>query len=167
DEYCNVISEFICSSSKFFSLNPLLIVEPGRFIVGNAGILLTKVNYVKNVYGVKWVLVDAGMNDLIRPALYEAHHPIYNLSNNLNFEIYNVGGPICESSDVFALNMGIGKVSVGDILAIMNVGAYGFSMSSQYNSRPRAAIIMFNDGKTSLVRRRETYSDIFSNEIFL
>ncbi|MEM3393929.1 MAG: diaminopimelate decarboxylase, partial [Candidatus Methanomethylicia archaeon] len=96
---------------------------------------------VKEDYGFKWVLVDAGMNDLIRPALYGATHPILNLSSNEELYEYNVAGPICESSDVFGFNVKLNKVNPGDILAIMNTGAYGFSMSSNYNSRPRAAIV--------------------------
>lgn len=166
NEYCNVIGEFIKSSNKFFADDVLLIIEPGRFIVGNAGILLTRVNYVKENYGVKWALVDAGMNDLIRPAFYGAHHPIYNLSSNDEFDEYNIGGPICESSDVFGFNVKLRKVKPGDILAIMNVGAYGFSMSSNYNSRPRAAIVAHHNGKTFLVREREKYVDLFLKEIF-
>lgn len=167
DKYCrDVIYKLIVSRGDVFIDDPLLIIEPGRFIVGNAGILLTRVNYVKENYGFKWVLIDAGMNDLIRPALYGAKHQIFNLSSEDEIEEYNVGGPVCESSDVFGFNMKLNKVYSGDILAIMNVGAYGFSMSSNYNSRPRAAIVMFNDGKISLVRKRETYADIFSKEIF-
>ncbi|MEM2183777.1 MAG: diaminopimelate decarboxylase [Candidatus Methanomethylicia archaeon] len=166
NEYCEVIRKLIDPPHEFFIDNPLIIFEPGRFIVGNSGILLTRVNYVKEDYGFKWVLVDAGMNDLIRPALYGATHTILNLSSNEELYEYNVAGPICESSDVFGFNVKLNKVNPGDILAIMNTGAYGFSMSSNYNSRPRAAIVVFHEGKTYLARRRETYVDLFSHEIF-
>lgn len=166
NEYCEAIRRLFDPSHEFFIEDPLLIVEPGRFIVGNAGILLTRVNYVKEDYGFKWVLVDAGMNDLIRPALYGASHPIYNLSSNEEFYEYNVAGPICESSDVFGFNVKLNKVNPGDILAIMNAGAYGFSMSSQYNSRPRAAIVVLRGDKIYLARRRERYVDLFSHELF-
>ncbi|MCS7368683.1 MAG: diaminopimelate decarboxylase [archaeon GBS-70-058] len=166
NDYCKVIEKLEHASKEIFTSQPLLIIEPGRFIVGNAGILLTRVNYVKENYGVKWVLVDAGMNDLIRPALYGAHHPIYNLSSNEDIEIYNVGGPVCESSDVFGFDVKLNRVKRGDLLAIMNAGAYGFSMSSNYNSRPRPAVIMYYDGEVKLVRRRESYADLFSHEIF-
>jgi len=166
NDYCKVIERLKNASREIFTSQPLLIIEPGRFIVGNAGILLTRVNYVKENYGVKWVLVDAGMNDLIRPALYGAHHPIYNLSSNEDVEVYNVGGPVCESSDVFGFDVKLNRVRQGDLLAIMNAGAYGFSMSSNYNSRPRPAVVMYCDGEVKLVRRRESYADIFSHEVF-
>jgi diaminopimelate decarboxylase len=143
-------------------------MEPGRFIVGNAGILVTKVLYIKATPKKKFVIVDAGMNDLIRPALYDAYHQIMSLRNTeygrRNTEEVDVVGPICESADFFAKDRRLARVKAGDYLAVMSAGAYGFSMSSNYNSRPRAAEVLIDKNKTILVRKRETYKDLLRNE---
>lgn len=142
-----------------------LIMEPGRFIVGNAGILVTKVLYVKPTPKKKFVITDAGMNDLIRPALYEAYHNIVPLKAVTSAkEKVDVVGPICESGDFFATKRKIAKVREGDYIAVMSAGAYGFSMSSNYNSRRRPAEVMVNDNKISVIRSRETYEDLIHNE---
>lgn len=141
---------------------PFFCVEPGRFIVCDAGILLTRVNTVKTTPYKKFIGVDAGFNTLIRPAMYGSYHPII-VANKLNepeSEIYDVAGPLCESGDLLARDRLLPEIQEGDLLAILNAGAYGFSMSSQYNSRPRCAEVLIKDGKCSLIRERETLEDL-------
>lgn len=146
-------------------LNATLILEPGRVIVGNAGILVTKILYIKKNIDKKFVIVDAGMNDLIRPALYNAYHEIITVDKKENEEeIVDVVGPICESSDFFAKNRRLPKVKSGDLLAIMSAGAYGFVMSSNYNSRPRIPEVVVDGDKFYIVRRRETIEDLLKLE---
>lgn len=145
-----------------------IIMEPGRFIAGNSGVLLTKVLYIKSTPLKKFVIVDAGMNDLIRPALYEAHHqinPTFKALRRTAHEKVDVVGPICESADFFAKNRQLPKVSVGDLLTVMGAGAYGFSMASNYNSRRRAAEVLVKGSKMFLIRRREGFDDLVRNEI--
>lgn len=146
-----------------------IILEPGRFIVGNAGILVTKVLYVKSTPKKKFIIVDSGMNDLIRPALYGAYHNILPLRiarGTLQItEKVDVVGPICESADFFAKDRKVAYVKEGDYLAIMSAGAYGFSMSSNYNSRPRAQEVMVARDKAFVIRKRETYQDLIHNEL--
>jgi len=144
-----------------------LILEPGRFIVGNSGILVTKVVYVKkNPSGKHFAIVDAGMNDLIRPSLYEAYHEIIPVNNKggspkLNYDIV---GPICESGDFLGKDRSLNKLSQDDLIAVMSAGAYGFTMSSNYNSRPKIAEIMVKNGTAKVVRERETYQDLIRGE---
>jgi diaminopimelate decarboxylase len=146
-----------------------IIMEPGRFIVGNAGILVTKVLYIKSTPKKKFVIVDAGMNDLIRPALYDAYHQILPLRTTDDgrgtTERIDIVGPICESADFFAKDRRLPKVKEGDYLAIMSAGAYGFSMSSNYNSRLKAEEVMVAKDKVFLIRKRETHQDLIHNEI--
>ncbi|HTY44974.1 MAG TPA: diaminopimelate decarboxylase [Patescibacteria group bacterium] len=143
-----------------------IILEPGRFIVGNAGVLVTKVLYIKSTPKKKFVIVDGGMNDLIRPALYEAYHQIVPLKKNTGrpSERVDVVGPICESGDYFAKERKVPRVKEGEYLAVMSAGAYGFSMSSNYNSRPRAEEVMVVKDQGFVIRRREQYEDLFRNE---
>ena len=151
-----------------------IIMEPGRFIAGNAGILVTKVLYIKDTPKKKFIIVDAGMNDLIRPALYGAYHEILpaktgrrkpNTENRApRTERADLVGPICESGDFLAKERLIPKVKEGDYLAVMGSGAYGFSMSSNYNSRPRPAEVMVAGNKVSLIRKRENFNDLIRNE---
>ena len=145
-----------------------IILEPGRFIVGNAGILVTEVLYIKTGPKKKFVIVDAGMSDLIRPALYDAYHQVL-LTNTehrvASSERVDIVGPICESADYFAKERKITKVKEGDYLAVMSAGAYGFSMSSNYNSRVRAGEVLVVKDKVFLVRERETHDDLVDNEI--
>jgi diaminopimelate decarboxylase len=142
-----------------------LILEPGRFIAGNAGILVAKVLYVKPTPKKKFIIVDAGMNDLIRPALYEAYHQIVPLeAGSAAREIVDVVGPICESGDYFAKERKIAGLSEGDYIAIMSAGAYGFSMASNYNSRRRPAEVMVLKSKVRVIRAREDYADLIRNE---
>ena len=145
-----------------------IIMEPGRFIVGNAGILVVSVLYVKKTARKNFIIVDGAMNDLIRPALYGARHNILPLRKGQHSQRkiqYDVVGPICESADFFAKARIIPTVKQGDLLAIMGCGAYGFSMSSNYNSRLRAAEVMVKKDKAYLIRKRETYRDLLRNEI--
>ena len=142
-----------------------IIMEPGRFIIGSAAVLVTRVLYVKKTPLKKFIIVDSGMNDLIRPALYDAHHEIVSLSSVTGkFEKADVVGPICESGDFLAKDRMLPPVHAGDLLAVMSAGAYGFSMSSNYNSRRRAAEVMVNKRTTRLIRRRETFNDLIRNE---
>jgi diaminopimelate decarboxylase len=145
---------------------PFLCVEPGRYLVCDASILLTSVNTVKVTPTKKFVGVDAGFNTLIRPTMYGSYHPILvaNKVAQAEKETYDVVGPICESGDVIAKDRALPKVEEGDLLAVLNAGAYGFSMSSQYNSRPRAAEVMIRQGKDMLVRKREELSDLMSSQ---
>ncbi|MFC1592495.1 diaminopimelate decarboxylase [Candidatus Omnitrophota bacterium] len=146
-----------------------IILEPGRFIAGNAGIFVVKVLYIKNTPKKKFVIVDGAMNDLIRPALYGAYHKILPLRvtgyGAEDTENYDVVGPVCESGDFFAEGRVMPRIHEGDLLAIMSSGAYGFSMSSNYNSRLRAAEVIVNKNKAYLIRKRETYEDLIRNEL--
>ncbi len=140
-----------------------IILEPGRSISGNAGILLTKVEYIKD----KFLIVDAAMNDLLRPALYSASHEVWNLTDSaLKKELWTIVGPICESSDFIAKDYLINAVQ-GDILAIKTTGAYGFVMSSNYNSRLRSAEVLVDGEEFNIIRSRESFNDLIKNEINL
>jgi len=144
-----------------------LLIEPGRFIVGNAGILLTRVLYVKPARGKTYVIVDSGMNDLLRPALYGAHHeivPVDGRSKRPKTRRIDVVGPICESSDFLAKDRVMRLPEAGDLLAVRSAGAYGFVMSSNYNTRPRAAEVLVSGKRFELARRRETYNDLVRGE---
>ncbi len=142
-----------------------IIVEPGRSIVGNAGILVTKVLYLKKNEGKEFIIVDAGMNDLIRPSLYNAYHtllPIF--KKRRDTVLCDVVGPICESGDFLAKDRELQRVKRGEYLAVMGAGAYGFSMSSNYNCRLRAAEVMVKGKEHFLISSRETYSDLVKKE---
>ncbi|MCX7918897.1 MAG: diaminopimelate decarboxylase [bacterium] len=143
-----------------------LILEPGRYLVGNAGILLTKVLYVKKTHEKTFVIVDAAMTDLIRPALYNAYHEILPVVKNDSAKMLeaDIVGPVCESGDFFAHNRKIQEVQSGDLVAIMSAGAYGFSMASNYNCRPRPAEVLVEHATYRIVRKRETYEDLLKNE---
>ena len=141
-----------------------LIIEPGRFIVGNAGILVTKVLYVKKREDKNFIIVDAGMNNFIRTALYEAYHDILPEEQKEGEIVADVVGPVCETGDFFAKNRQLPPFKQGDYLIIMSAGAYGSSMSSNYNSHPRAAEILIDNSKCYLIRRRESYLDLIQGE---
>ena len=142
-----------------------LIIEPGRSIVGNAGVLVTKTLYLKRGARKEFIIVDAGMNDLIRPSLYDAYHNILPVVKKKRGSIVgDIVGPICESGDFLALNRELGRLQQGEYIAVMSAGAYGFSMSSNYNSRPKAAEVMVRGKQHFLIRKRETYSDLVRNE---
>ncbi|MCX7634930.1 MAG: diaminopimelate decarboxylase [Syntrophales bacterium] len=141
------------------------IFEPGRVIVGNAGILVTKVLYTKENDGKHFVIVDAGMNDLVRPSLYKSFHAIQPVVKNRRKAIVaDVVGPICESGDYLAKGRKLPRFERGELMAVMSAGAYGFTMSSNYNSRPRAAEVMVKGDRFDIIRKRETYADIVAGE---
>ena len=143
-----------------------LIMEPGRSIAGNAGVLVTKVLYLKKGDEKEFVIVDAGMNDLMRPSFYDAYHRIQPLEKMCRKNIFaDVVGPICESADFLAKDREMPDVKQGEYLAVMSAGAYGFSMSSNYNSRPRAAEVLVRGKEFALIRKRETYNDLVKGEV--
>ena len=150
-------------------LQPLglrILIEPGRFIVGNAGILVTRVEYVKRTGHKNFVIVDAAMNDLIRPAFYDSYHEIIPVARNGRHALIpsDVVGPICESGDYFAKDRPLAKVGEGDHLALLSAGAYGFVMASNYNSRGLAAEVLVSGNKAALVRERQPVQAIWAQE---
>ena len=151
------------------SLKPLglkILLEPGRMIVGNAGVLLSRVLYRKQGEAKVFNIVDAGMGDLIRPALYQGHHDIIPVSDSgRKPEIIDVVGPICESGDFFAQNRELPGLEEGDLIALLSAGAYGFVMASNYNSRPFPAEILVDGSEASLIRRRQGFNDLISGEM--
>ena len=141
------------------------MVEPGRSIVAEAGVLLTRVLYRKSNGEKQFVIVDAAMNDLIRPALYHSHHEIVPLRRNgAGTIVADVVGPVCETGDFLARNREMGNVMPGDYLAILTSGAYGFVAASNYNSRPRPAEVLVEGSEWRVVRRRETLEDLVRGE---
>ena len=143
-----------------------LILEPGRVLVGNAGILVTSVLYKKSGSGKNFIIVDAGMNDLLRPTLYKAFHAIEPVvRSETSFTVADVVGPICESGDFLAVDRSLADVKAGDLLAVMSTGAYGFVMSSNYCSRTRVAEVMVKNNRYEIVKQRETYQDLVKGEI--
>ena len=156
-----VVEVFTKKCDQYGLGRPTLKIEPGRYVVGDAGVLLTRVTSLKQAYK-KFVGVDAGMNTLLRPALYGAYHQMFvaNKLNEARTEKVNVVGPICENSDQLAKDRELPPAEVGDVIAILNGGAYGFGMGSQYNTRPRSAEVLVHAGKAELIRERETFADI-------
>jgi diaminopimelate decarboxylase len=146
-------------------LGVTLVLEPGRSIVGNAGTLLTRVTFIKNQGTKRFVIVDAGMNDLLRPALYGSHHQVWSVKEKKTTEIVDLVGPICETTDFIARGRELPAFEPGDIAAVMSAGAYGFSLSSNYNSRPRVAEVLVSGDKYEIIRRRETYEDLIRHEL--
>jgi len=143
-----------------------LILEPGRFISGNSGILVTKVVYVKRSPSKNFMIVDAAMNDLMRPSLYSAHHEIAPLNRRATKRYkFDVVGPICESGDFLAKDRELPLMEEGESIAVMSAGAYGFSMASNYNARPRVAEVMVMKGKYYITRKRESYEDLIRGEV--
>ena len=142
-----------------------LILEPGRVLVGNAGVLVTRVLYIKAGKGKNFVIVDAGMNDLMRPTLYNAFHAVEPvLRTEAPLTVADVVGPICESGDFLAVDRNLAEVNAEDLLAVMSTGAYGFVMSSNYCSRPRVAEVMVKNDQFHVVKERETYQDLVKGE---
>jgi diaminopimelate decarboxylase len=144
-----------------------LLIEPGRWLVGPAGILLTRVIYVKENRGKTFVIVDAAMNDLIRPVLYDAEHPITPATRSTNGgkQKVDVVGPVCESGDFLAQGYPLDKVKTGDLLAVWAAGAYAFVEASNYNARRRAPEVLVEGRRFRVVRRRETYDDLVREEL--
>ena len=151
-------------------LNLRILVEPGRFLVGNAGVLLTRVSYIKESGGKKFAIVDAGMNDLIRPALYHSYHEIVPVKETKSereskMSKIDIVGPVCEAGDFFALDREMPELHEGDLLVIMSAGAYGFVMASNYNSRPLPSEVLVRSDKFALIRQRQTWEDLASGEV--
>ena len=143
-----------------------LLIEPGRFLVAQAGALVTRVLYVKRNGKKTFVITDAAMNDLIRPALYQAHHEIVPVRpRSGRAQVVDIVGPVCESGDFFARDRKLGPVEPGDLVALLDAGAYGMVQSSNYNSRPRAAEVLVEGASAKLIRRRETIADLMATEI--
>ena len=160
DEYAKAIVEGL------EGLDVTLILEPGRVIVGNAGILLTEVQYIKETDSKNFVIVDGGMNDLIRPALYGSYQAIQPVVENRAQKIVaDVVGPICESGDFFAKDREIPRPQRGDLLAIMSAGAYGFTMASNYNSHPKPPEVLVDGDQYYVIRRRESFDDLINGEV--
>jgi len=148
-----------------FGLDITVLCEPGRYIVGNSGTLITKVLYEKTNGNKRFVIVDAAMNDLIRPSLYNSEHRLEVLGKSEDKSECNIVGPICESGDFFAKNINLPATQHNDLVAIYSAGAYGFTMASNYNTRNKVAEIAIEDGKDRLIRRRDTFEDQIANEV--
>lgn len=162
DELVNMICETITDTAKE------ILIEPGRSIVGNAGVLLTKVEYLKENSGKNFAILDVAMNDLLRPALYDAWQNILPVKEHSSIDPkrYDLVGPICESADFIGLDREL-ALQTGNLLAVCSAGAYGFCMSSNYNSRPRAAEIMIDKDRMFEIRRRESIEDLMAGESLL
>jgi diaminopimelate decarboxylase len=161
-----VVALFKSKVAEYGLGKPFLFIEPGRYLVSDASILLTRVNTVKITPTKNFIGVDAGFNTLVRPTMYGSYHPII-VANKLGIadkETYDVVGPICESGDALAKDRMLPIVEEGDLLAILNAGAYGFSMSSQYNARPRAAEVLIKQGKSFIIREREQLGNLTANQ---
>ncbi|HEX7518564.1 MAG TPA: diaminopimelate decarboxylase [Chthoniobacterales bacterium] len=148
------------------SIGLRVLLEPGRLLVGNAGVLLTRVRYIKQTEHKKFVIVDAGMNDLIRPALYQSYHEIVPVREpgDTTWDAVDVVGPVCESGDFFAQDRKLPEMKEGDLAALMSAGAYGFVMASNYNSRPLPAEALVSGEKSALIRERQTFDDLVRGE---
>ena len=146
-----------------------LLLEPGRSIIGPAGVLLTSVVYRKANDGKRFLVVDAAMNDLIRPALYGAYHEIVPVTRNAGstaqLEVTDIVGPVCETGDFFARDRELPVVNEGDLLAILDAGAYGMVLASNYNTRPRPAEVLVTGKSAKVIRRREKISDLLRGEL--
>lgn len=159
DDYARIIEEELKGTEL------TLILEPGRVIVGNSGIFVTKLLYIKKVPGKTFYIVDGAMNDLVRPSLYGAFHEIvpvrYNDAKKINVDVV---GPVCESGDFLAKDRDMPLVESGELLAVLSAGAYGFSMSSNYNSRRRVAEVLVKDAEFNVIKSRETLKDLIKGE---
>ncbi len=161
------VNEYAAALEKALgSFKGRLLLEPGRFIVGQAGALVARVVTVKKNGKKTFVITDAAMNDLIRPALYQAHHEIVPVRQRAGrARVVDVVGPVCETGDFFARDRKLAAVEAGDLVALLDAGAYGMAQSSNYNTRPRAAEVLVEGGKVRLIRRRETIEDLLGPEI--
>lgn len=169
DETPPDVQTYCAAIVKHLNGRPIkLILEPGRALVANTGVLLTKLEYIKQGIEKKFAIVDAAMNDLVRPSLYDAWHTLLPVTvhQDIGEDIYDVVGPVCETGDFIAKQRAL-KIKDNDLIAIMSAGAYGFSMSSNYNSRPRAAEIAVKGDSARIIRNRESFSDLFHNEHLL
>jgi diaminopimelate decarboxylase len=152
--------------SALAGMDAHLLLEPGRFLVAQAGALLTRVLYTKQNGAKRFVITDAGMNDLIRPALYQAHHEIVPVDGGERpLQTADIVGPVCESGDFFARDRELPELRAGELVALLDAGAYGMSLASNYNSRGRAAEVLVENGEARLIRRRETLEEMLAAEI--
>ena len=152
----------LCTAAKNYPQQ--LLIEPGRSMVGNAGLLLTRVHYLKHTSHRNFAIVDAAMNDMLRPALYQAYHPILPVAKRTGeMQTYQIVGPVCETGDFLGHDRNL-VLTKNDLLAVMSAGAYGMSMSSNYNTRPRAAEVMVDGSTVHLIRARETVEDLYALE---
>lgn len=159
DAYAQWVADFVAP------LGTEIILEPGRYLVGNGGVLLSEVLYVKETKDRSFLIIDAAMNDLIRPTLYEAYHGIIPVTQGANdIKSYDIVGPICETGDTFSTGRELPESKPGDLIAIQSAGAYGMSMASNYNTRGIIPEVMVMDGKAHLIRRRQSVEDILSYE---
>lgn len=170
NEIVPTTAEYLAPLLKVLEGRPeRLLLEPGRSLVGNAGLLLTRVELLKHGTEKNFAVVDAAMNDLARPALYDAYHEIVKVGSGITAAVagrYEIVGPICESGDFLGHDRNL-ALAPGDLLAILSAGAYGMAMSSNYNSRPRAAEVMVDGDQMHLIRRRETVAELFAGESLL
>ena len=159
NQYAKLVNKFVKNNKT------QIIFEPGRFITGNTSVLISKVIYIKKSNNKNFIILDAGMNDFMRPALYDANHKIMPLKKNTGKYIKNVEfvGPVCESSDKFSNHKNFSKIREGDFLAITDVGAYGMSLASNYNARPTVAEILVNKSKYKLIRKRQSLKNLINN----
>jgi len=166
EDYAAAVMPVFVKACKENNISPAFWVEPGRWMVGESTILLTKVNSVKHVHKT-FVNVDAGFNILIRPAMYDSWHEVMvaNKADASDAGVYTVTGPICETGDILASDRKLPEITAGDIIAVLDAGAYGYSMSSQYNSRPRCAEVLVNKGRAELMRKAETYEDMMASVV--
>lgn len=165
-DYAKAILPVFRERCREIGISPELHVEPGRYIVADTTVLLARVNTVKKASS-NFVGVDAGFNTLIRPAMYDAYHEavVANRAGGKAAGTYTVAGPICESGDILARDRKLPAVKKGDLIALLDAGAYGYCMSSQYLARPRCAEVLVHDGAAELVRKRETYDDLLQNQL--
>jgi len=161
EEYAGAIMPVFLDAIRECGITPALWVEPGRYLVGDSSVLLTRVNSVKVAHK-RFVNVDAGFNLLVRPVMYDSYHEVVvaNRADAAPADTYTIAGPICETGDLLAKDRQLPEVEAGDIIALLDTGAYGFAMSSQYNSRPRCAEVLVNGKRAALMRRAETVQDI-------
>jgi diaminopimelate decarboxylase len=171
EEFCETILNRAEYRARELNIKlPRLVIEPGRSVVGKAGTTLYSIGSIKDIPEVrKYVAVDGGMTDNIRPALYKAEYEcvIANRVESSSYEKVTISGKCCESGDILLSDVDIPKVQSGDILAVLSTGAYGYSMSSNYNKIPRAAVVLVGDGKSRLICKRQSYADLISTELSL
>lgn len=160
DSYAQWVNDIIVP------LDTEIVMEPGRYLVGNAGVILSEVLYVKETQDRNFLILDAAMNDLIRPAMYDSYHGIEPISGwNAPRKTYDVVGPVCETGDTFSTGRDLPEMKAGDFAVIQTAGAYGASMASNYNTRPLAAEVMTKDGQYAVIRPRQTYEEIIDRDV--
>jgi diaminopimelate decarboxylase len=164
-DLANAILPVFNDRTKALGISPKLVLEPGRYIVADTTLLLTRINTVK-IAAKNFVGVDAGFNLLIRPTMYDSYHHVVvaNKASSPTEETYTIVGPICETGDIFAKDRELPRVEKGDLIALLDTGAYGFSMSSQYNGRPRCAEVLVKDGESDIIRSREDIEDLMAKQ---